>query len=54
MDLQFPPQLEHALLAYNRGPSKVQELVTAGVDPSNGYAQSVMRGYRRQARPGAE
>lgn len=49
--VRYDDNLEHALLAYNRGPSKVQELVTAGVDPSNGYAQSVMRGYRRQAHP---
>lgn len=39
--------LERALLSYNRGPSKVQELLAAGLDPRNGYSQSVMRGYRR-------
>ncbi|HSD32712.1 MAG TPA: transglycosylase SLT domain-containing protein [Gemmatimonadales bacterium] len=48
--VRYDDDLERALLAYNRGPAKVQELVTAGVDPSNGYAQSVMRGYRRQVR----
>ena len=46
---RYDNNLEHALLAYNRGPSKVQELLAAGVDPSNGYAQSVMRGYHRRA-----
>lgn len=49
--VRYDDNLERALLAYNRGPSKVRDLVNAGVDPSNGYAQSVMRGYRRQARP---
>ncbi|HMA43222.1 MAG TPA: transglycosylase SLT domain-containing protein [Gemmatimonadales bacterium] len=51
--VRYDDNLERALLAYNRGPSKVQDLVNAGVDPSNGYAQSVMRGYRRQVRPQA-
>lgn len=49
---RYDDNLERALLAYNRGPSKVQDLLRAGVNPSNGYAQSVMRGYHRQ-RPGA-
>lgn len=48
--VRYDDNLERALLAYNRGPSKVQDLVNAGVDPSNGYAQSVMRGYHRQVR----
>lgn len=48
--VRYDDNLERALLAYNRGPSKVQELEDAGVDPSNGYAQSVMRGYHRQTR----
>lgn len=45
---RYDNNLERALLAYNRGPGKVQELLAAGVDPSNGYAQSVMRGYHRR------
>lgn len=45
---RYNNNLERALLAYNRGPSKVQELLAAGVDPQNGYAQSVMRGYHRR------
>jgi len=44
---RYDDDLERALLSYNRGPSKVQELLAAGVDPRNGYSQSVMRGYRR-------
>lgn len=31
-----------ALLAYNRGPGRVGELVTAGIDPANGYARRVL------------
>lgn len=45
---RYDDNLERALLAYNRGPSKVQELLAAGVNPGNGYAQSVMRGYHRR------
>lgn len=48
---RYDDNLERALLAYNRGPSKVQDLLRAGVNPANGYAQTVMRGYRRE-RPG--
>jgi soluble lytic murein transglycosylase-like protein len=33
-----------ALLAYNRGPTTVDRLLAAGVDPANGYAQAVMDG----------
>ncbi|HEU5261853.1 MAG TPA: transglycosylase SLT domain-containing protein [Gemmatimonadales bacterium] len=42
-------KLRLALLAYNRGPSKVQEVLDAGRDPENGYAQAVMKGYRRKS-----
>jgi soluble lytic murein transglycosylase-like protein len=45
---RYDDNLERALLAYNRGPSKVQELLAAGVDPANGYEKSVMRGYHRR------
>ena len=31
-----------ALLAYNRGPSRVGSLLTMGIDPSNGYARAVL------------
>jgi soluble lytic murein transglycosylase-like protein len=36
-----------ALLAYNRGPATVDRLLTAGIDPGNGYASAVL-GERRQ------
>ena len=42
-------KLRLALLAYNRGPSKVQELLDAGRDPQNGYASHIMKGYRRKS-----
>jgi len=42
-------KLRLALLAYNRGPSKVQELLDAGRDPQNGYATHIMKGYRRKS-----
>jgi len=51
---RYDNDLEHALLAYNRGPSKVQGLLAAGVNPQNGYSRSVMKGYRRQPPPAAE
>jgi soluble lytic murein transglycosylase-like protein len=33
-----------ALLAYNRGPGTVQEVLAAGEDPANGYAARVLGG----------
>ena len=35
-----------ALLAYNRGPGRVKELLDSGRDPRNGYASRIMEGYR--------
>jgi soluble lytic murein transglycosylase-like protein len=43
---QFDQDLQMALLAYNRGPGRVVELITRGEDPSNGYAQSVLKGVK--------
>ncbi|HEY7686192.1 MAG TPA: transglycosylase SLT domain-containing protein [Gemmatimonadales bacterium] len=51
---RYDNDLEHALLAYNRGPAKVQELLNAGVDPQNGYSTTVMKGYHRLPPPAAE
>src|SRR5205085_12145277 len=42
-------KLRLALLAYNRGPGRVQELLDAGKDPQNGYASALMKGYRRKS-----
>lgn len=34
-----------ALLAYNRGPARLKQLMDEGHDPSNGYASKIMHGY---------
>jgi soluble lytic murein transglycosylase-like protein len=40
-------RLRLALLAYNRGPARVEQLLDAGRDPQNGYSTTVMKGYHR-------
>jgi hypothetical protein len=35
-----------ALLAYNRGPAKVADILAQGGDPTNGYSAAVLDGYR--------
>ncbi len=42
---QFDHDMEVALVAYNRGPSKVAGILAKGGDPANGYAEAVMEGY---------
>ncbi len=42
---RYSGDLSLALLAYNRGPTRLQELLAAGRDPRNGYASSVLEGY---------
>jgi soluble lytic murein transglycosylase-like protein len=44
---RYNGNLETALLAYNRGPGKVEGLLNGGKDARNGYSASVMRGYRQ-------
>lgn len=44
---QFDQDLQMALLAYNRGPGRVVELIARGEDPSNGYAQAVLKGVKK-------
>ncbi len=45
---RYPSNMSLALLAYNRGPGKVEELLGKGRDPQNGYATSVMKGFRHR------
>ncbi len=42
---KYSGDLSLALLAYNRGPTRLQELLAGGLDPRNGYASSVLEGY---------
>ena len=42
---QFDHDMELALVAYNRGPAKVANILADGGDPTNGYAEAVMDGY---------
>jgi soluble lytic murein transglycosylase-like protein len=44
---QYDGNLELALVAYNRGPARVQEILDQGGNPANGYAEKVMRGSTR-------
>src|SRR5579859_3082178 len=43
---RYPANMQLALLAYNRGPAKVEQLLGAGRDPANGYESEVMKGFR--------
>jgi soluble lytic murein transglycosylase-like protein len=43
---QFNNDMHLALLAYNRGPGKVAEILAQGGDPKNGYSEAVLKGYR--------
>jgi hypothetical protein len=43
---QFGNDMHLALLAYNRGPGKVAEILADGGDPKNGYSDAVLKGYR--------
>jgi soluble lytic murein transglycosylase-like protein len=44
---QFDEDLHMALVAYNRGPGRVFDLMTRGEDPANGYAETVMKGVKK-------
>lgn len=42
--------LNHALVAYNRGPGKLQDLLNAGKEPKSAYARRVAGGYKRRGK----
>jgi len=46
---RYGGDLELALVAYNRGPGRVEEILLNGGDPSNGYAEKVLTGTRHDA-----
>lgn len=50
---QYHGDLHLALLAYNRGPARVDNILEAGGDPSNGYSRAVFAGAAvpRSTRP---
>lgn len=48
---QYEGQLDLALLAYNRGPTRVDSIIRAGGNPSNGYERAVLRGADRAGSP---
>jgi soluble lytic murein transglycosylase-like protein len=48
---RYGGDIELALLAYNRGPGKVEQILLQGGDPSNGYAESVLKGTRHGGTP---
>ena len=41
---------ELALLAYNRGPARVEQILQEGGDPHNGYSDAVLRGTSREVK----
>jgi soluble lytic murein transglycosylase-like protein len=43
---KFDRDTHLALLAYNRGPAKVADILAQGGDPTNGYSDAVLDGYR--------
>jgi soluble lytic murein transglycosylase-like protein len=44
---RFDQDINVALVAYNRGPTRVSEMMTRGEDPANGYAEAVLRKVKK-------
>ena len=47
--VQFDHDSHLALLAYNRGPSRVEAILSEGGNPRNGYSSAVLKAYRPTA-----
>lgn len=47
--VQFDHDSHLALLAYNRGPSRVEQILSEGGNPGNGYSAIVLKGTRPAA-----
>lgn len=43
---RFNYDVHLALLAYNRGPAKVNDILAKGGNPANGYADAVLKGFK--------
>jgi transglycosylase-like protein with SLT domain len=43
---RFHYDVHLALLAYNRGPARVDQILSQGGNPANGYSDAVLKGYR--------
>jgi soluble lytic murein transglycosylase-like protein len=43
--VRFDYDTHLALVAYNRGPAKVAEILAGGGNPANGYSELVLEGY---------
>jgi hypothetical protein len=44
--VRFNYDVHLALLAYNRGPARVDQILAQGGNPANGYSDAVLKGYR--------
>lgn len=43
---RFNYDVHLALLAYNRGPARVNDIVSKGGNPANGYSDAVLKGFK--------
>ena len=43
---RFDHDMHLALLAYNRGPARVDKILARGGNPANGYSDAVLKGYQ--------